>query len=152
MSLGRLRTRWGAQLSSFWDALRGSYWFVPTCMAVASAIAAEASIRIDRDLEPEWVLRLPWIYSVNAEGGRAILSVIAGSMITVTGVVFSITIVALTLASSQFGPRLLRNFMRDTASQAVMGTFVATFLFSLIVLRSIEPGGNPFVPHLSMAS
>jgi uncharacterized membrane protein len=120
-------------------------------MAIASALAAALLLRLDSEVSQEWLAALPWIYSATAEGGRSVLSVIAGSMITVTGVVFSITIVALTLASSQFGPRLLRNFMRDRANQTVMGTFVATFLFSLIVLRAIESGDTPFVPHLSMA-
>ncbi len=144
--------RWAAQLASVWETIRASYWFVPTVMAIASVIAAAAMLRIDATVDSDWVVRLPWIYTTTAEGGRSVLSVIAGSMITVTGVVFSITIVALTLASSQFGPRLLRNFMRDRASQAVMGTFVATFLFSLIVLRAIAPGEQPFIPYLSMAA
>lgn len=72
-------------------------------------------------------------------------------MITIAGVVFSLTLVALSLASSQFGPRLLRNFMRDTTNQLVLGTFIATFLYCLLVLRTIrrEDAGG-FVPHLSV--
>jgi uncharacterized membrane protein len=72
-------------------------------------------------------------------------------MITVAGVVFSITIVALTLASSQFGPRLLGNFMKDTVNQVVLGTFIATFIYCLLVLRSVEtPGEIVFIPGLSV--
>jgi uncharacterized membrane protein len=74
-------------------------------------------------------------------------------MITLAGVSFSMTLVALTLASSQFGPRLLRNFMRDPVNQAVLGTFVGTFLYALIVLRTIrrdDGGTTEFVPHLSV--
>jgi len=72
-------------------------------------------------------------------------------MITVAGVAFSITIVALTLASSQFGPRLLRNFMRDTGNQIVLGTFIATFIYCLLVLRSVySVGGHDFVPGISV--
>ncbi len=145
-------SRWAAQLASLWDAVRASYWFVPCCMALVSTIGAGAMLRLDAHVDSGWVVKLPWIYTSTAEGGRTVLGVIAGSMITVTGVVFSITIVALTLASSQFGPRLLRNFMRDRASQAVMGTFVATFLFSLVVLRAIGAGDDPFIPYLSMAT
>ncbi len=79
------------------------------------------------------------------------LGVIAGSMITIAGVVFSMTLVALSLASSQLGPRLLHNFMRDTTTQTVLGTFVATFLYCLIVLRTIRrPDEITFVPHLSV--
>ena len=79
------------------------------------------------------------------------LETIAGSMITIAGVVFSLTLVALSLASSQFGPRLLRNFMRDTTNQFVLGTFVATFLYCLLVLRTIRRADEvAFVPHLSV--
>lgn len=79
------------------------------------------------------------------------LGTIAGSMMTIAGVVFSMTLVALTLASSQFGPRLLRNFMSDISTQLVLGTFVATFLYSLLVLRTIRHAeSEAFVPHLSV--
>ena len=99
-------------------------------MAASSAVLALSSVALDQKLPQSWRGN-DWIYSGGAEGARAVLSVIASSMITVAGVVFSITIVALTLASSQFGPRLLRNFMRDTANQVVLGTFIATFLYCL---------------------
>jgi uncharacterized membrane protein len=72
-------------------------------------------------------------------------------MINVAGVVFSITMVALTMASSQFGPRLLRNFMRDPGNQVVLGTFVATFLYCVLVLRTIRSGDDaPFVPYIAV--
>jgi uncharacterized membrane protein len=72
-------------------------------------------------------------------------------MITIAGVVFSMTLVALSLASSQLGPRLLRSFMRDTTTQMVLGTFVATFLYCLLVLRTIRRAEETlFVPHLSV--
>ena len=76
------------------------------------------------------------------------LSTIAGSMITIAGVVFSITLVALSLASSQFGPRMLRNFIRDRVNQAALGAFLATFLYCLLVLRTVRHGPEDgFVPH-----
>jgi len=78
---------------------------------------------------PKWL-----IYQGDVEGARTLLSTVAGSMITVAGVSFSITMVALSLASSQFGPRLLMNFMRDTGNQIVLGTFVSTFLYCLLTL------------------
>ncbi len=82
------------------------------------------------------------------EGAMTLLSTIAGSMITIAGVVFSITIVALTLASGQFGPRLLGNFMRDRGNQIVLGTFVATFLYCLLVLRTIHLNlENEYTPY-----
>ena len=91
------------------------------------------------------------MYGGGPEGAAGVLSAIAGSMITIAGLVFSLTLVALTLASSQFGPRLLRNFIRDRVTQFVMGTFLAAFLYSLFVLRTIRRGdGSEFVPHVSV--
>ncbi len=143
--MGFLTGQWMATLISGWDRLRESYWFLPTLMAAAAACLALALIEFDQQLTERAARRLPWIQDAGAEGTRAVLSVIAGSMITVTGVVFSITIVALTLASSQFGPRLLRNFLRDRGNQLVLGTFVATFLYSLLVLRAVEADRVPHV-------
>lgn len=94
-------------------------------MAAGATALAFASVSIDQSLTGSWVEN-GWIYTGGPEGARAVLSVIAGSMMTVAGVVFSITIVALTLASPQFGPRLLRSFMRDRANQVVLGTFTAS--------------------------
>ncbi len=80
------------------------------------------------------------------------LIAIAAAVITVVGVVFSVTIVALTLASSQFGPRMLRNFIRDRGIQVTLGVFVATFVYAILALGSIGPGVHgDFVPHLSVA-
>ncbi len=127
-----------------WDALRESYWFLPGLMAVGSGLAALALIALDRRVSPEWLAEVTWLVRANADGTRSILSMVAGSMITVTGVVFSITVVALTLTSSQFGPRLLRTFLRDRRSQFVLGTFVSTYFYSLLVMRSVEaPDGVP---------
>lgn len=135
----------GGALASRWDALRGSYWFVPTMMVVVAALVAVGLIEVDQRMVRAELIRLPWIHDTGAEGTRALLSTVAGSMITVTGVVFSITIVALTLASSQFGPRLLRGFLRDRSTQWVLGTFVSTFLYSLLVLRAVEAGRVPYL-------
>jgi uncharacterized membrane protein len=138
-------------LVKFWDVLRTSYWFVPTIMSIGSTGLAFLMVEIDRRVQPEEVPGLEWAWTGSAEGARLVLSTVAGSMITVTGVSFSITIVALTLASSQFGPRLLRNFMRDTGNQLVLGTFVSTFLYCLLVLRTIRGlEEQRFVPHLSV--
>lgn len=92
------------------------------------------------------------MFGGDADGASDVLGIIAGSMIAMAGVVFSMTLVALSLASSQFGPRLLRNFMRDRVNQAVLGTFISTFLYSLLVLRSIRHAdAAEFVPHLSVS-
>jgi uncharacterized membrane protein len=141
------------QILRRWDNIRSGLWFLPTVMAAGSFILAVASVWVDTALGGAWVERLDIVYAGGADGATAILAAIAGSMITLAGVSFSMTLVALTLASSQFGPRLLRNFMRDPANQAVLGTFVGTFLYALIVLRTIrrdDGGVTEFVPHLSV--
>lgn len=135
-------------IASHWDRLRESYWFLPTLMVAFSAGLALGLVELDRHIAGWQARRLPWIQDAGPEGTRALLSTVAGSMITVTGVVFSITIVALTLASSQFGPRLLRNFLRDRGNQLVLGTFVSTFLYSLLVLRAVD---GEEVPYLATA-
>ena len=82
------------------------------------------------------------VYSGSPDGARTVLGAIAGSMITVAGTVFSITIVSLSLASSQFGPRLLRNFLSDRGNQIVLGTFLATFLYNILVMRRVYGGDD----------
>ena len=135
----------------YWDLLRTSYWFVPSLMTVLGIGAALGVVRLDEAADSEQLEQWGWIYTGSAEGARQLLATLAGSMITVAGVVFSIMIVALTQASSQFGPRLLRNFMRDRGNQFVLGTFIATFVYSLTVLRTVRgENGGDFVPHIAV--
>jgi uncharacterized membrane protein len=120
-------------------------------MSVAAVFLAFGMIQLDQAATSTLLNRLSWVYSGGPEGARAVLSTIAASMITVAGVTFSITIVALTLASQQFGPRLLRNFLRDVGNQVVLGTFLSTFLYCLLVLRTVRGSDDAeFVPHLSV--
>lgn len=135
------------RLADAWEALRTSYWFVPMVMALAAAGLAVLTVGIDHRITIDWPERLRWIRAAGPEGSRAVLAAVVGSIITVTGVVFSVTIVALTLASSQFGPRLLRSFLRDRGNQVVLGALVATFLYNLLVLRAV--GREDRVPHLA---
>jgi uncharacterized membrane protein len=121
-------------------------------MAGVAIVLSFALIQLDTMVSAEWIDELGWLYSFGPEGARAILSAIASSMITVAGLTFSITMLTLQLASSQFGPRLLRNFMRDRGNQIVLGTFIATFVYCLLVLRTVRgTEGSSFVPHLSVA-
>jgi uncharacterized membrane protein len=134
----------------YWTLLRGSYWFVPGVMVVANGLLAAGLLALDSTLAATLEGS---IYSGGADGARALLSTVAGSMITVAGVGFSITIVALVLASTQFGPRLLTLFMRDLTSQATLGSFAGTFVYCVLVLRSVrglDEGGPAFVPALSI--
>jgi uncharacterized membrane protein len=145
-----------AHLLKLWIRLQSSFWFLPSLMAIGSVVLAVASVALDDAVTNRWLegqtWARGWLYSGGAEGASDVLGVIAGSMMTIAGVVFSMTLVALTLASSQFGPRLLRNFMRDRVNQWVLGTFVATFLYCLLVLRTIRHGeDSEFVPQLSVS-
>ncbi|MBT1070341.1 DUF2254 domain-containing protein [Pelotalea chapellei] len=140
------------KLSDLWDTLRTSYWFVPTIMAIASTALYAALQTLDTNLDKKLVYKLGWVFTGGPDGAREVLAVVAGSMITIAGVTFSITIVALTLASQQFGPFVLRNFMRDTGNQVVLGTFISTFIFCLLTLRTIRgTDRTTFVPHLSVS-
>lgn len=133
------------------DRLAGTLWFIPAVMAVASLLAATLSLYIDSRWQPGDDGFFSVLFQANVSGAQAMLSTIAGSMMTVAGVVFSVTVVALTLASSQFGPRLLRGFITDNVNQAVLGTFIATFLFSLIILKAAyQNADTPFIPHVSL--
>ncbi len=135
-----------------WEALRGSFWFLPTLMVAAAICLSLAMIHLDRmTADHKWLASLGWTFSRGPEGSRAVLSTVAASMITIASVTFSITIVALQLASSQFGPRLLRNFMRDRGNQFAIGAFIATFTYCLLVLRTVNGTENEqFVPHLAV--
>ncbi|PZO40330.1 MAG: DUF2254 domain-containing protein [Shackletoniella antarctica] len=140
-----------AKVGKLWNSLNSSFWFVPTLMVGLALALSFFSISIDQNLEPNIIGNVSWLYSLGPSGSRAVLSVIAGSMVSVATTAFSITIVALQLASSQFGPRLLRNFMQDTGNQVVLGTFISTFVYSLMVLRTVnETEGSEFVPHVAV--
>jgi uncharacterized membrane protein len=140
------------RLINFAEKLHSTYWFVPTLMLVLTVGLFVGMISIDQRYAGESIKILGWIYTGGAEGARTVLSTIASSMINVAGVTFSITMVVLALASSQFGPRLLSNFMRDTVNQVVLGTFISTFLYCLLVLRTIRGlEDDVFVPNFSVS-
>ncbi|RYG25776.1 DUF2254 domain-containing protein [bacterium] len=140
-----------SQVNRLWDDLRTNYWFVPALMALTSIWVAFALVRLDQSLRDEVVRELGWIYTGGPEGARSVLSVIAGSVIGVAGTTFSITIAVLSLASGQYGPHLLRGFLRDTGNQVVLGAFTSTFLYCLLVLRTVRgTEQTTYVPHLSV--
>ncbi|MEQ8765475.1 MAG: DUF2254 domain-containing protein [Planctomycetota bacterium] len=139
------------RLFKYWNRIRSGFWFIPATMAGAAVALAFLSVAVDKPLTEWLALSLGLNFTGGAEGASAVLGIIAGSMITIAGVVFSMTLVALSLASSQLGPRLLRTFMRDSTTQVVLGTFIATFLYCLLVLRTIRRAEEvSFVPHLSV--
>lgn len=138
-------------LLGVWDRLRSSFWFLPSAMAAGATALSFALVWLDTWLGQESIERLGWLYGFGPEGARAVLSAVAGSMITVAGLTFSMTMLTLQLASQQFGPRLLRSFMSDRGNQLVLGTFTSTFLYCLLVLRTVRGTEDAsFVPHLSV--
>lgn len=139
------------KLKYIWQKLNSTFWFIPIMLVLSSVILAFLFIYLDYEfkLKPDGILK--YIYAGSADSARSILSTIAGAMIGVAGTVFSITLVALTLASSQFGSRLLRNFMYDSVNQTVLGSFVATFIYCLLVLNSVRGGEEfQFIPVISV--
>ena len=144
-------------LLEVWSRLRSSYWFIPAVMTLAAIALSAVVVAVDNRLGVEWIRNLGWLYENQPDGARAVLSTVAGSMITVAGVTFSMTLLAVSHASSQMGPRILSNFMRDTGNQVTLGTFIATFVYCLLILRTVRSGADvdgatisPFVPQLGI--
>ncbi|HET7490206.1 MAG TPA: DUF2254 domain-containing protein [Acidimicrobiales bacterium] len=142
--------RWRAPAARS-HALRTNLWLIPT-IEVAGAVLLFVAIQLVDKAAYRGDITLPsWIDNGSADAARQILTAIAAAVITVVGLVFSITIVALTLASTQFGPRILGNFIRDRGTQVTLGTFVATFVFAVLALGSISTGSHgEYVPHASI--
>jgi uncharacterized membrane protein len=133
------------------EVLRTNLWLVPAVEVFAAVILFVVTYALDRAAY-DGVFRVPgWAISGSPDVARTVLIGIAAAVITVVGVVFSIVIVAMTLTSTQFGPRMLRNFIRDRGTQLTLGTFVATFVYAVLTLGSVGQGshGN-FVPHISV--
>jgi uncharacterized membrane protein len=126
------------RIRSWWFDLQQGLWFVPSTMTLMAALLAFATIKLDEGVLADRSIRSWWFFAGGAEGARGVLTAIAGTMITVATTVFSITIVALQLGSSQFSPRILRGFTRDRGNQLVLGGFIATFVYTLLVLRTVQ--------------
>ena len=131
------------------EVLRTGLWFVPGLFVAGAAGLAVVTISVDHRIDrlPSWIA-----FSGGPTSAEQILVTIAASMMTFTGLVFTISVVVLQLASSQFSPRVLRTFLRDRGSQVPLGIFTATFVYALIVLVQVRVGsvGPVFVPALSI--
>ena len=132
--------------------MQSSFWFLPIIIIFAALGMAFGLLQIDSKYSymPESGF-LVFILSGGAESARTVLSTIAGAMLGMATTVFSITLVVLTLASSQFGSRLLRNFMYDRLNQVVLGTFISTFVYCLVILKAVHSESDlKFVPNFSI--
>ena len=129
------------------------FGWVPTILVLVALGLFVVTLVVDLDAFHRHLTFPTWIRfaSGSPDAGREVLTAIAAAIITVVGVVFSITILALTLASQQFGPRMMRNFVRDIGNQLTLGIFVATFVYCVLSLGSISAAAPGFIPHLSIA-
>lgn len=140
------------KLSLFWSDLRSSFWFKPLIMVTCSIVFAVVLIDLDSVAFNQQLNQWPRVFGVGTEGARLMLSTLAGSMMTVMGTTFSMTLLALVLASGQYTSRILRNFMHNNVTQITLGVFASIFAYCLTVLRTIRGGGGgeEFLPNLAV--
>jgi uncharacterized membrane protein len=138
------------KLKQLWSNLRSTFWFLPFLIVLTSIFYAVVLIETDYAGRDRWLAQWPRIFGVGAEGARDMLATLAGSMMSVMSITFSMTLLALALVSSQYTSRILRNFMRSRVTQVTLGIFAGIFVYCLIVLHSIRTGDAPFVPSLAV--
>ncbi len=133
------------------EELLTTLWLVPTVLVAGAVVLFVVTYELDLAANHHHVGLPTWIHTLTPSDARQVLSVVAAAVITVVGVVFSITILALTLASQQFGPRMMRNFVRDVGNQITLGVWVATFVYAVLTLGSISMSAHQtFVPYISI--
>jgi uncharacterized membrane protein len=132
-----------------WDNLQTSYWFVPSIMIAIAVLCWIGTNTLDQNLSTREEKVVAWLYIDEVAAMRTMVFTVAGTIIGIVGVVFSILMVPLTIAASQFGPRLLRTFLRDTGTQVTLGTFTATFIFCMLVLVQLRDQPDYSLPQIS---
>lgn len=149
-----------AKIKNTWQDIQARLWFIPSILMVVAIALAFLLLELDVRLAREGSSLPAIVFNGTADAARTVLSVVAGSLITVISVAISLTVLALVQASAQFTPRVMRRFTASRINQIVLGTYTATFIYSLLVLRSVRnaediasapgPGDGPFVPALSI--
>jgi uncharacterized membrane protein len=137
-----------------WFDIKDSLWYRPAIMTALAIALSFVTIGLDHVLFQEQRVHAWWLFEGGAEGARGVLSAIAGTMMTVATTAFSFTLVALQLSSSQYSPRIVRNFTGDRVNQLVIGAFVGTFVYTLLVLRVVRSESadfETFVPAISVS-
>lgn len=141
------------RFQAFVEEIRGSLFYVPTLFVLLALGLAIATLQVDRALETQGA-EVPQILRATVDSARALLGTVAGATITFAGIAFSVSLLMIQLASSQFSPRVLYGFFRDPFSKRVMGVSVGTFTYCLMVLRAVrsetEPGGAAVIPTVSV--
>jgi uncharacterized membrane protein len=138
---------------AFVDRLRSSLWFIPGTMVIGAGLLALALVSLDRLVDQSVASNLGGIlFAGGPDSARLVLSTIAAAMLTFTGLVFTVTMLVLQLASAQLSPRVMRTFLRDRLNQGVLGLFIATFLYALLLLRDVRSplDGPTFVPAIAV--
>jgi len=143
-----------SKLRNLWENVQSSLWFIPTVLIGLAILLSSFLIQVDIGLAQRQSPLIPWIFSGTADAARTLLSAVASSLITVISIAISLTIVAMVQASAQFTPRVLRQFTASRPNQVVLGTYAATFIYALLVLRTVRSAeeGAPFVPALSVTT
>lgn len=140
--------------SALSERLRGSLFLVPMIFVLAAVVLAGVTVAVDRELL-EGPGELPFVLTSTVDSARAVLGTIASATITVAGIAFSISLLVIQLASSQYSPRIVHGLLRDPFSKRVMGLVTGTFTYCLVVLRTVrgplEEDGTPVIPNLSVA-
>jgi uncharacterized membrane protein len=113
-----------------------TFWLLPALFLVGSLLLAVITRTVDESLSPVITQTAPWV--VSATAANVVLATLATAMLTFLGVVFSIGLVALQLASQQFSPRVLRNYVRSITTKVALGTFIATFIYPLVSLGYLD--------------
>ncbi len=139
------------KIGFIWSELKATFWLIPVVTIIISIVLSISLVYIDGfvTIPKEGLARFFFVSS--SDSARSILTTISGAMMGVAGTVFSITLVALTLASSQFGPRLIKNFMYVRLNQIVLGSYISTYLYCLLVLNAVkEVDDYTFIPAISI--
>lgn len=142
------------RIRNWWENVQSSLWFIPAVLGVVAIALSYIMPEIDTRVEDELTRQTDWLFFGTADSARAILSAISGSLITVITLLFSITMLTLQQAATQYTPRIIRTFMNDRGVQTVLGVFLATFLYSLLILRQVrgeDAVGGSSIPMLSVS-
>ncbi|MDQ3177871.1 MAG: DUF2254 domain-containing protein [Actinomycetota bacterium] len=142
------------RLSSLIERLRSSLFFVPMLAVIIAAVLGVIGLTVDSHVDTS-LADLPLGFTSTVESARTVLGVIAGATISFAGIAFSVSLLTIQLASSQYSPRVVHTLFRDPFNKRVMALVVGTFTYCVVVLRSVrsalDPGGDPVIPNISVA-
>lgn len=139
-----------AKIKQLQDDIFTQFWVVPLLLALTGLALSLILLSLDHIFISDMIL-IKFGNLFDATNARTLLSVVAAAVITITSVTFSLTILTLSIASNQLGPRLLPNFIRQKTAQFVLGFFIGTFIYALVVMQAIpSPDLANATPHLAI--